>query len=414
MAPKQAFGITPRERLRRLAEVFAVEVRLRIVTASYKRPMSAKRFHEQFGGGSASRVNRNFERLAESGFWLRHVFSKGPGGARRGGVEHFYRATELPFFDAESWALVPHSMRVACSWSLFRRIAKRLRRSMELAGARLGSRGELSCTELVLDRAGWDRVIEAANALFVAIFEEQEDSQIRASTLREKLIPMDVLLIIFESPLGRIPMDSSLVEIDKEPLIPFLERLAPVFADDICLRIVLELNRRPMSVTQFHREFGGASIGGIRSRFKRLERAGWLKRVGSETGGKRRGSSEHFYLATKPALVDDEAWREPPESLRGTNSWKTFSRFCDRALESMRNGVFDTRLDRFVTLSFLELDRQGIANVTSQIESFANLLSEEQARANQKKRGADEAEDQIGITVGLAAFETPAELAKEP
>ena len=411
MNPKQALGITPRERLRRLAEVFAIEVRLRIVTASYKRPMSAKRFYEQFGGGSISRVNRNFERLAESGFWLRHVFSKGPGGARRGGEEHFYRATELPFIDAETWALVPHSMRVACSWSLFRRIAKRLRRSLELADAQPGLRGELDCTELVLDRAGWDRVIEAANALFVAIFEEQEDSQIRASDSEEKLTPMDVLLIIFESPLVRSEMASLLVEIDKEPLIPFLERLAPVFADDICLKIVLELNRRPMSVTQFHREFGGASIGGIRSRFKRLERAGWLKKISSETGGKRRGATEHFYMATKPALVDDEAWLEPPESLRETPSWKTFSRFCDRALESMRSGVFDARLDRFVTLSFLELDREGVANVTAELESFASLLSREQARA---KTGADGGQDLVGVTVGLAAFETPPELAKEP
>ncbi len=282
---------------------------------------------------------------------------------------------------------------------------------MELAGTQPGSRGELGCTELVLDGTGWDRVIEAANALFVAIFEEQEDSQIRASDSEEKLIPMDVLLIIFESPLGGDQMTSSLAEIDREPLIPFLERLAPVFADDICLQIVSESNLRPISVTQFHREFGGASIGGIRSRFKRLERAGWLKRVGSETGGKRRGATEHFYMATKPTLVDDEAWSEPPESLRETRSWKTFSRFCDRTLESMRSGVFDARLDRFVTLSFLELDRQGVANVTSQLESFASLLSQEQARV---KTATDGGEDLVGVTVGLAAIETPPELAKEP
>ena len=286
---------------------------------------------------------------------------------------------------------------------------------MELADKQSGSRDDFDCTELVLDRDGWDRVIEAANSLFVAIFEEQEDSQIRASNVGEKLIPMDVLLIIFESPLdGSTRMASSLAEIGKEPLIPFLERLAPVLADDICLQIVSELNRRSMSVTQFHREFGGASSGGIRSRFMRLERAGWIKRVGSETGGKRRGSTEHFYAATKPAMVDDEAWCEPPESLRETNGWKTFNRFCERTLESMRSGAFDARLDRIVTLSFLELDRHGVANVTSQIESFANLLSEEQARASRRKRGPDEDEDRVGVTVGLGAFETPAELAMEP
>ena len=413
MVPKRALGIAPREHLRRLAIAFAVEIRLRILTASYKRPMSPTLFYERFGGGSVSRVNRNFERLAEAGL-MRYVFSKGPGGARRGGVEHFYRSTELPFFDAASWALVPYSMRVACSWSLFRRIAKRLRKSLELVSEGAWPGRTLDCIDLVLDRTGWDRVIKAANALFVAIFEEQEDAQIRARDSGEKLISMDVLLIVFESALGRSRMASRLAELDKEPLIPFLERLAPVFADDICLQIVLELNRRPMSVTQFHREFGGASIGGIRSRFKRLEREGWLKKVESKTGGKRRGSSEHFFLATKPALVDDEAWSDPSDSLRGTESWNTFSRFCGRMLDSMRAGVFDSRLDRIVTLSFLELDRQGAANVTAQLKGFADLLAQEEKRARGRGLEPGKGADTVPVTVGLAALETPPELAMEP
>jgi hypothetical protein len=275
------------------------------------------------------------------------------------------------------------------------------------------ARRDLDCTELVLDGAGWSRLIAAANAVFVAIFEEQEDSQTRASDSGERLIQMDVLLTVFESPLGSGQGTVPLVEIDKDPLIPFFERLAPVFADDVCLQIVSELNQRAMSVTQYYREFGGASIGGIRSRFKRLERAGWLKKVSSETGGKRRGSSEHFYLATKPALVDDEAWSEAPESLRGTHRWATFSRFCDKALESLRADVFDARLDRVVTLSFLEVDREGAANVVAQLEAFARVLEEEQERVGIREHEPRKA-DSVAITVGLAAFETPPELAKEP
>jgi hypothetical protein len=413
VTPKQASGVNARERLRRLAEVFAVEVRLRIVTALYKRPMSSTLFYEEFGGGSASRVNRNFERLAEAG-WLRRVFSKGPGGPRRGGIEHFYRSTELAYFDAESWALVPHSMRVACSWSLFRQIAKRLRQSLEMASGKPEPGRELDCTQLVLDELGWRCVIEATDALFVAIFEEQEDSRLRASDSGETLFPIDVLLIVFESSRGGNQMEFPLVEIDKEPLIPFPERLAPVFADDVCFRIVSELNQRAMSVTQFHREFGGASHGGIRSRFRRLEKAGWLKKVGTETGGRRRGSSEHFYLATKPALVDDHAWRDPPESLRGTDRWKTFDHFCGKVLDSMRTGTFDSRLDRFVTLSFLDLDHEGVINVESRLESFVELLSNEQKRVEAGKTERSGEKGLVGVTVALAAFETPRALAKEP
>ena len=116
-------------------------------------------------------------------------------------------------------------------------------------------------------------------------------------------------------------------------------------------------------------------------------------------------------MATKPALVDDEAWSEPPESFTEMRSWKTFNRFCQRALESMRSGVFDTRLDRFVTLSFLELDREGVANVTFQLESFASLLLQAQEQAKTRTDGGD---NLVGVTVASAAFETPPELAREP
>ena len=414
MTPKQASSITPRERLRRLAEVFAVELRLRIVTASYKRPMSPKLFFEQFGGGSRSRVNRNFERLAASG-WLRRVFSKGPGGPRRGGVERFYRSVELPYFDDASWALVPHSMRVACSWSLFQRIAKRLRQSLEMAPENPRWGRDLDCLELTLDRDGWHRVVAAANALFVAIFEAQEDAQTRAAESRGSLLQMDVLLAVFESPRPPRQAVVPLPENKTEPLTPFLERLAPVFADDFCLQLVSEANHRALSVTQFRREFAArVSYGGIRSRFERLETAGWLRRVGSETGGRRRGAREHFYRATRPALlVDDEAWCEPPKSVRARRTWPTFCRFCDQVLESLRSDVFDARLDRVVTLSFLEVDEEGAAEVVSRLEAFAHVLEQERDRAAIPGH-APSAADAVGVTVASAAFETPPELAKEP
>ncbi len=411
MTPKVTIGINPRERLRRLASVFANELQIRIVAALYKRPMSAKLFFEEHGGSSQSRVNKMFARLHGDG-WLRYVYSEGPGGARHGATERFYRSTELAFFDAESWALVPYSMRVACSWSFFKLVAKRLRQTLEATGRVSHPIRDLSCVDLSLDQAGWEHLIEAVNARFVGIFEEQEDAQLRVSGSAEELIEGDVLLMAFESPAGERPQtDRSLVEIEKDPLIPFSERLAPVLADDVCLQIVTELNRREMSVTQFHREFGGASPSGIRSRFKRLERAGWLKKVNEETGGQRRGTSERFYRATTPAMRGDDAWRDPPDSLRGTPRWTTFDRFCEKALEAMRAGTFDARLDRYVALSFLSLDRQGWANVVAGIESLAAFILEEQERA--KARMEKSGEEPLMATVGLAAFERPAELAKE-
>lgn len=408
----QAIGINPRERLRRLADVFVVDLRMQIVTSLYKRPMSAKQFSEEFGGGSLSRAKQNFDRLAESG-WLRFERKEGPGGARRGGVEHFYRSTELAFLDAKSWSLLPYSIRVTTSWCLFSRIAKRFRQVLARSLEEEGRKHDLEWVGLLLDQVGYERVVEALNAFFMRLFEEQENSRLRISGSGAELIRADVLLVAFESPLESAQVDPiRLAEIDKEPLIQFTERLAPVIADDLCLRIVTELNRREMSVTQFHRELGGASKGGIRSRFKRLERAGWLKKVNEQTGGRRRGAKEHYYQATRPWMAGGGPWDDPPEPLRSNREWKKFSAFAKRVTKAMEAGTFDSRLDRSVTLSFLDLDETGWANVTAGIESLGTLVLEEQECA--KARMGKSGEEPLAATVAWAAFETSAELAKEP
>jgi hypothetical protein len=156
MAARLAMGVDARERLRRLAVVFAVELRMKIVIELYMREMSARQFHEEFGGGAPSRINQNFTRLADEG-WLRYIRSEGPGGNRRGGVEHFYRATELPFIDSESWALVPFSVRAISTWNFLKQVMPRLRGDLEASTIDMGYSRGLSCTTFLLDEEGWKR-----------------------------------------------------------------------------------------------------------------------------------------------------------------------------------------------------------------------------------------------------------------
>jgi hypothetical protein len=158
---------SPRAHLRRLSVVFVIELRLKIVTELYQRDMSPTQFYREFGGGSASRVASNFRRLAENG-WLRYVRSAPAKSGK--GQEHFYRATELAFLNAEAWALLPYSMRVAASWNMLGEIAPRLRKGMEEAGLEEGLNSDLTCTSLLLDETGWTRVIEAIDAQFVFLY----------------------------------------------------------------------------------------------------------------------------------------------------------------------------------------------------------------------------------------------------
>ncbi len=413
MAARLAIGTNARERLRELAVVFSVELRGKIVVELYMRVMSAPQFYREFGGGSRTRINQNFRTLADKG-WLKLIHKEGPGGDRRGGTELFYRATELPFMDAESWALLPYSVRVTSSWSMLKQIAPRLRGDLEVSSKVARHRRELSCDTFLLDEEGWKRSIAALDARFVNLYEEQEDARRRSVLTGEELTRADVFLIGFQSAgTWLLPtVGDLLLEYPREPLLGFQARLAPILHDDVLLAIVSELNKQEISVTQFHREFGGASKPGISRRFKGLERSGWAAKGEIKTGGTRRGAREQFYRATKPVIHGYDPCADAPSALVGSESWNTFERLCASIQEAMASGTFDAREDRYFAWSLISLDRQGWESVIASIESLAEFISHEEEQA--KVRMAKSGEKPIKMTVGLGAFEALKDLTKAP
>jgi DNA-binding transcriptional ArsR family regulator len=363
-----------REHLHRLALVYALEVRLKIVVELYMQEMSATQFFERFGGSSASRVARNFEVLEKAG-WLSFVRSAPGKGGR--GKERFYRATELPFFDIDTWALVPYSMRASASWNNYMQIASRLREAIEDRSDADQAR-DLTSTPLLLDEIGWDRVIGGVDSVFMSFFEEQINARLRVKHTGESLLRADVFLISFETPPPGLTRKPRFVETRRQPACQFGERFAVVLADETCRQIVTELNQREMSAAGFHREFGG-SRSAVYRRFGRLYDTGWLERAGEE---KCRGATEHFYTACGPAIRDGEFWTNPPNALVGTETWEAFEQLCTNMVRAMKTGVFDARIDRYLTWSFLMLDQRGWENVVARIEELYALLRDEQVRAN--------------------------------
>jgi hypothetical protein len=412
MAAKLRVGVgseSKTERLRRLSVVFAVLLRLKIVTELYMRPMSPKQFYEEFGGGSISRVTRNFDRLADTG-WLRHVENKGPGGKRRGMTEHFYRAPELAFCDQETWAMLPYSIRVAFSWNSFVEIAQRLRDAIE-AGTFDPTRN-LDFTRLSLDETGWERVIGAIAEQFVLLFEGQTDAAIRMIHSGEKPIRASIIHIAFESP-GSIPAIGPALAEGGESLAPFPVRLSKVLPDPICIQIIEEANRRDISAPLFYREIGGDSPEGIRRRFKKIADLSLLKPVGTKTGGRRRSAKEIFYRATGPANLDSHngPWANVPDSLRNTKGWATFKQLSELVKEAMRAGTFDARVDGCLAWSLVQLDRKGWEKVIAELDDLVAFVLKEEERAKVRLRKSGE--KPIAMTVALGGFESPKELERE-
>jgi hypothetical protein len=406
--------------LARLAVVYVDELRMKIVTEAYMREISPKLFYEEFGGGSVPRVAQHFERLVEFD-WLTLAKTE-TGGARRGAVEHFYRASELVIFEDEAWAALPASMRAAFSWITFEQLTERVGAAI-IAGT-FNSRPDrhLSWTPILLDELGWKRLVAAADVVFRTVLEEQDCAERRLAESDERSALATVALAVFESPMwlrhqgdwrsrpyASAKATGATAAFSQTSFFPML---AKVCANPLDLQIVNELNRREMSPKLLHAARPDLTLAGFDRRLKKLTGQGWLTEVRRETGGRRRRATEHFYRAVGPALIDNERWAEIPDTIKVTITSRTFEQLREKVKESVDVGMFDARTDRHLTWSLLRLDQIGWERVIGVIDSFFEALFDEEKDA--KQRITKSGEKPILATIGLAAFESPKESVKAP
>jgi hypothetical protein len=182
----------------RLSKVFADPLRMMILAECNMREMSPKQFFNEFGGGSLTRVSRAFEVLEEHD-WLYLVRTE-TGGRRRGGVEHFYRATGFAVFDESIWPDVPESMRKLVSWRTLETFTERVKAAMHAGTIDARTDRHFSWIPLRLDRQGWKNVIGWIDELFYRILDEQKEASQRLSESGGEPISMTVALAGFESP----------------------------------------------------------------------------------------------------------------------------------------------------------------------------------------------------------------------
>lgn len=182
-------------------------------------------------------------------------------------------------------------------------------------------------------------------------------------------------------------------------------RVSKLFADPIRVQILIELNLRDMSPTQFFNDFGGGSVTRVARHFHVLEKYGWLEEVEQKTGGRRRGAVEHFYRATGHAVFDEEAWKGLPKSVASSLSAVMYQGLGARIHEAMEAGTFDARDDRHFTWTTFLLDEQGWKEMVARIDELFYWTLDEQERA--KKRLTTSGDKGIPATAALALFESP-------
>lgn len=201
-------------------------------------------------------------------------------------------------------------------------------------------------------------------------------------------------------------------EVRPQLTMPYTLRVAKLMADELRMKIVMELNMREMSPKGFYEEFGGGSISRVSRAFELLAEFGWLRMTRTETGGRRRGAVEHFYRATQPAVFYNDIWAPLPKSMKEMISGGIFEELVERVKEAMEAGTIDTREDRHFSWIPLRLDQRGWDNAIARVDALFHWIFEEQEEAN--GRMAESGEEPIPMTVALAAFESPKDTKKQP
>jgi predicted ArsR family transcriptional regulator len=97
-------------------------------------------------------------------------------------------------------------------------------------------------------------------------------------------------------------------------------------------------------------------VSNVSYHFRRLEELGCAEVVQEQ---KVRGSTEHFYRATRRALFDGKSWDNLPQTVKERMSANTFTNVINHVADAMKTGTFDKRNERFLVWFKRVLDEQG-------------------------------------------------------
>jgi DNA-binding transcriptional ArsR family regulator len=184
------------------------------------------------------------------------------------------------------------------------------------------------------------------------------------------------------------------------------ERWAKALAHPLRVRILVELNRQPMSPARFSDLRPEATLQEVSKHFRRLEDLGCIELVERKTGrGRRRGSPENVFRAVQRCLFDLTAWQALPASDRAGVTGTAVSTYIERVVEATAAGTFDRRDDRHFTWIAMEVDEVGWHELLQGTLELFHLSTELRVQAT--LRGIESELDLLPVTVGLACFESP-------
>lgn len=190
------------------------------------------------------------------------------------------------------------------------------------------------------------------------------------------------------------------------------QSLAKALANPLRVKILVELNKRVMSPSQFAEEFPRYSLSKVSQHFRQLEKYGCIEEVEQKIGGKRRGGIEHYFQAIRRAFFDQSSWAGLPESIRSGVTGETFTTYIERVAQAIEAGTIDIRDDRHFSWIAVRYDQQAWDEMIEGTDALFERAQELQVEA--ALRMAESGEEPIPATVAFACFESPSETGRSP
>lgn len=181
-----------------LAKALAHPLRVRILVELNQRVMSVTGFVRMFPDHSHSKVYGHFRTLEECG--CIELIETKTGGKRRGGVEHFYRATQRTLFDQSSWPTLPASAKLQMTGAAFTTFGERVIDAMNADTIDRRPDRHFTWSPGHFDERAWLETIMDLEEVFERLPKRMAEAAARLAESGEESIPVTIALACFESP----------------------------------------------------------------------------------------------------------------------------------------------------------------------------------------------------------------------
>jgi DNA-binding transcriptional ArsR family regulator len=386
--------------------------RLQILSELTARPMSPSRFVGEFGG-ELDRVSRCFRELAEWGYL--ELAEEVVGGARRGGIEHVYRAVRRrAYLGNHSWRHLSPQSRAALSEPTVRAFHAQTEEGIKEGIFNREIDSHLCHDTIQLDRAAWTPVVSRLRDIRSSLPGRAVAAARRLKASEGERIPTTLAVAGFRSPdatpfVKRPPISTPYLRgkgRGERSLIGL--ELAHAIRNPSRSRILAELDAKPLSAAQFSRKTGG-NPRTDRRYFGQLAEWGLIELA--EERNSPSGRLERIYRPKERLDIDDHTWGEVPSFVREELSAFSLKRFWGRVHDAIEAETFSREADSQFGWDRCMLDRQGWRELMDDLEDCVSWLFVLEQEVADRLDWSGEAP--IPTTYFLAGFRTPDPIASD-